>query len=53
MAKKKRLVVMVSLTVYGIEELLERIYAIPTRFGYAMWMLHEGTPALTGTFCHA
>ena len=40
MAKKKRLVVMVSSTVYGIEELLERIYAILTRFGYDVWMSH-------------
>ena len=33
MAKKKKLIVMVSSTVYGIEELFERIYAILTRFG--------------------
>jgi hypothetical protein len=43
MAKKKQLVVMVSSTVYGIEELLERIYAILTEFGYEVWMSHKGT----------
>jgi len=36
-AKKKKLIVMVSSTVYGIEELLERIYAILTRLGYEVW----------------
>lgn len=43
MAKKKPLIVMVSSTVYGIEELLERIYAILTKFGYEVWMSHKGT----------
>jgi hypothetical protein len=42
MAKKKKLIVMVSSTVYGVEELLERIYAILTRFGYEVWMSHKG-----------
>ncbi len=42
MAKKKKLIVMVSFTVYGVEELLERIYAILTRFGYEVWMSHKG-----------
>lgn len=42
MAKKKKLIVMVSSTVYGIEELLECIYAILTRFGYEVWMSHKG-----------
>ena len=41
--KRKRLVVMVSSTVYGIEELLERVYAILTNFGYEVWMSHKGT----------
>lgn len=41
--KKKRLIVMVSSTVYGIEELLERVYAILTNFGYEVWMSHKGT----------
>jgi len=34
---------MVSSTVYGIEELLERIYAVLTEFGYDVWMSHKGT----------
>lgn len=38
-----RLTILVSSTVYGIEELLERIYAILTRFGYDVWMSHKGT----------
>jgi hypothetical protein len=42
-AKKDKLVVMVSSTVYGIEELLERVYAILTNFGYEVWMSHKGT----------
>lgn len=50
MAKKKKpLVVMVSSTVYGIEELLERIYAILTRFGYDVWMSHKGTVPVIST----
>ena len=44
MAKKQKpLVVMVSSTVYGIEELLDRVYAILTNFGYEVWMSHKGT----------
>ena len=41
--KRKQLVIMVSSTVYGIEELLERVYAILTNFGYEVWMSHKGT----------
>jgi hypothetical protein len=37
------LAVLVSSTVYGIEELLERVYAVLTRFGYDVWMSHKGT----------
>lgn len=40
---KKRSTILVSSTVYGIEELLERIYAILTTFGYEVWMSHKGT----------
>lgn len=36
-------VILVSSTVYGIEELLDRIYAILTTFGYEVWMSHKGT----------
>jgi len=39
----KKLVVMVSSTVYGIEELLDRIYTLLTVFGYEVWMSHKGT----------
>ncbi|MHB1461113.1 MAG: DUF4062 domain-containing protein [Armatimonadota bacterium] len=34
---------MVSSTVYGIEELLDRIYTLLTSFGYEVWMSHKGT----------
>lgn len=34
---------MVSSTVYGIEELLDRIYTLLTSFGYEVWMSHSGT----------
>jgi len=40
---KKKPVIMVSSTVYGIEELLEKIYAVLTAFGYEVWMSHKGT----------
>lgn len=44
MAKKKqRLTIMVSSTVYGIEELLEQVYALLGGFGYEVWMSHKGT----------
>ncbi len=46
---KKKLVIMVSSTVYGIEELLERIYAILTTFGYEVWMSHKGTVPVIST----
>ncbi len=49
MAKSKPLIVMVSSTVYGIEELLERIYAILARFGYEVWMSHKGTVPVIST----
>ena len=35
--------ILVSSTVYGIEELLERIFAVLTAFGYEVWMSHRGT----------
>lgn len=38
-----KLVIMVSSTVYGIEELLDRIYTLLTMFGYEVWMSHKGT----------
>jgi len=43
MSNGKKLTIMVSSTVYGIEELLERIYSLLTSFGYEVWMSHKGT----------
>lgn len=44
MAKKMpRLKIMVSSTVYGIEELLDQVYALLGGFGYEVWMSHKGT----------
>lgn len=43
MRDNKKLTVMVSSTVYGIEELLDRIYTLLTAFGYEVWMSHKGT----------
>lgn len=40
---KKRPTILVSSTVYGIEELLDRIYALLTNFGYEVWMSRPGT----------
>lgn len=40
---------MVSSTVYGIEELLEKIYATLTAFGYEVWMSHKGTLPVSST----
>ena len=39
----KKLTVMVSSTVYGVEELLDRVYTLLTAFGYEVWMSHKGT----------
>jgi hypothetical protein len=47
--KKQRLVILVSSTVYGVEELLERIFAILTAFGYEVWMSHKGTVPVFST----
>ena len=41
--KRKQLVIMVSSTVYGIEELLEKVYGVLTGYGYDVWMSHKGT----------
>lgn len=40
---KRRLTIMVSSTVYGIEELLEQVYALLNGFGYEVWCSHKGT----------
>ena len=39
----KKLTILISSTVYGIEELLERVYTLLTEFGYEVWMSHKGT----------
>lgn len=39
----KRPIVMVSSTVYGVEELLDQIYAALTGYGYEVWSSHSGT----------
>lgn len=39
----KKLTVMVSSTVYGVEELLDRVYTLLTAFGYEVWISHKGT----------
>ena len=39
----ERLTALVSSTVYGYEELLDRIYTLLTQFGYEVWMSHKGT----------
>jgi hypothetical protein len=36
-------VVLVSSTVVGIQELLDRVYGLLTSFGYEVWMSHKGT----------
>ena len=40
---KRKLTIMVSSTVYGIEELLDRVCTMLTAFGYEVWMSHKGT----------
>jgi len=49
MQSKKRPVLLVSSTVYGIEELLDRVYTILTAFGYEVWMSHKGTLPIYST----
>lgn len=39
----RRPIVMVSSSVYGQEELLERIYSLLTTLGYEVWMSYKGT----------
>lgn len=41
--ERDKLKIMVSSTVYGIEELLDRIYTLLSSFGYEVWMSHKGT----------
>jgi hypothetical protein len=48
-SKKKPPIIMISSTVYGIEELLERMYAVLTQFGYEVWCSHMGTVPTNST----
>jgi hypothetical protein len=43
MASPPKSTILVSSTVYGIEELLDRIYTLLVAFGYEVWMSHKGT----------
>ena len=43
MSHNDQLTIMVSSTVYGIEDLLDRIYALLVASGYRVWMSHKGT----------
>ena len=45
----RKRIIMVSSTVYGIEELLERIYSLLTTYGYDVWMSHAGTIPVDST----
>ena len=38
-----KLTIMVSSTVYGIEELLDRVFTLLTAYQYEVWMSHKGT----------
>lgn len=40
---KKRPIIFVSSTVYGIEEVLDRVYSQLNNLGYEVWMSHKGT----------
>jgi putative SOS response-associated peptidase YedK len=43
MKTKDRLTILVSSTVYGIEELLDRVHVVLVQYGYDVWMSHKGT----------
>ena len=43
MKNKKKLTILVSSTVHGIEELLDRVYTLLTNEDYEVWMSHKGT----------
>ena len=43
MRRPDRLTVMVSSAVYGIEPLLDQVFATLKGFGYQVWMSHKGT----------
>jgi hypothetical protein len=41
--EKRKPIIMVSSTVYGIEDLLEQIFGILNGAGFTVWMSHKGT----------
>ncbi len=41
-AAESKPVIMVSSTVYGIEDLLEQIFGVLNSYGYEVWMSHKG-----------
>ena len=43
MKGKEKLTIMVSSTVYGVEELLDRIYYLLDGYGYNVWISYKGT----------
>ena len=45
--KRRELTVMVSSTVYGIEDLLNQIFATLEGYEYTVWMSHKGTIPVT------
>jgi len=47
MTPEKKLIVLVSSTVYYYDELLDRIYGLLTQLGYEVWMSHKGTPPVS------
>lgn len=40
---RRKPIIMVSSAVFGLEELLNQIYATLSHYGYAVWMSHKGT----------
>lgn len=44
--EQKKPIIMVSSTVYGIEEMLDDIYEQLSSYGYEVWMSHKGTMPL-------
>lgn len=43
MGGKGKRTVLVSSIVYGLEELLDRVFTLLTAYGYEVWMSHKGT----------
>jgi hypothetical protein len=43
MSRPRKLIVMVSSVVYGIEDLLNQVYATLEGYGYTVWMSRKGT----------